>query len=54
MDVELDEFAIEFVFTPASDTNERLSDAYDLILSLILQELQPEKKDGEECSTPSD
>jgi hypothetical protein len=47
------EFIIEYSFEASADAEERLAEAYDLILVLILKELQPENKDGETCSTPS-
>lgn len=44
---EQDKFAVEFVYTPASDAEERLAESYDLILALILKEPQTNNKDGE-------
>ena len=48
------EFSVEYVFVASPDAEERLAQAYDLILGLILDELPGQGKDGEPCSTPSE
>ncbi len=47
------DFPVEYIFEASADAEERLAEAYDLVLALILEELQTKKPDGEECSTPS-
>jgi hypothetical protein len=46
------QFPVEYVFQPSADADERLAEAYDLILALLLEELQ-NPSDAEKCSTPS-
>ena len=54
MGQEHNDFAIEYQYIASPDAEERLAEAYDLILGLILDELQGQAKDGEPCSTPSE
>ena len=43
MDTDRCEFTVEYVFAPSVDGEERLAQAYDLIVELILHNLTPEE-----------
>lgn len=48
------EFSLEYEYRTSLDAEERLAEAYDLVISLILEELENSNQDGERCSTPSE
>ncbi|MCW5887749.1 MAG: hypothetical protein KIT07_06460 [Anaerolineales bacterium] len=47
MQTRENEFPVEYVFQPSADAKERLAEAFDLILALILEELQNKPPDGQ-------
>lgn len=49
MGKSIKEFTLEYQFTPAPDAEQRLQQAYELILALILEDLQQEQNEGEIC-----
>jgi hypothetical protein len=53
MGQDQNEFAVEYQYIASTDADERLAEAYDLILDLILSELAKQDQNGEPCSTPS-
>jgi len=47
-------FNLEYQYIASQDAEERLAEAYDLILELVLKEILALPQDGERCSTPSE
>ncbi len=45
----LQEFLLEYQYSPASDAEERLAEAWELILALILEDLQNEQEASSEA-----
>lgn len=48
------EISLEYEYLSSPDAEERLAEAHDFILGLILKELEISSQDGEPCSTPSE
>jgi len=48
MQTTLEEFLIEYQYTPSSDAEERLVQAWDIILALILENYENEQKSTSE------
>ena len=44
MQSTLEDFPIEYQYTPSPDAEERLAQAWDLILALILEDYENEQK----------
>ena len=46
-----DEFLLEYQYSPAPDAEERLAEAWEIILALLLQDLEDEQdnSEGEPC-----
>ncbi len=51
MSSALDEFLLEYQYAPAPDAEERLAEAWEIILALILRDLEDEQSnsEGEPC-----
>jgi hypothetical protein len=45
------DFVFEYEYTPSPDAEERLSQAWDLILALILEDFENEQKTDSESET---
>ena len=43
MQITLEEFPIEYQYSPSPDAEERLAQAWDLILALILEDFENEQ-----------
>lgn len=48
MQTSLEEFLFEYQYSPAPDAEERLAQAWDLILALILEDYEQEQKANSE------
>ena len=44
----LEEFLFEYQYSPSPDAEERLAEAWDLILALILEDFEKEQNDNTE------
>ena len=48
MQTALEEFPFEYQYSPAPDAEERLAEAWELILALILQDLENDQETNSE------
>ncbi len=51
MSSALDDFLLEYRYSPTPDAEERLTEAWEIILALLLQDLEDEQanSEGEPC-----
>jgi len=48
METNLEEFLLEYQYSPSPDAEERLAEAWDLILALILEDFEKEQNGNTE------